>query len=227
MLFTFISCEQTSDSDHKKKITKEIVLKNFEHISSGDMGAFQTKISSDFKFILSGTLKWNTKYEKGFNNRPSKKTSVKSSTIPDRAVKYIYGLLDGADDKLQSKAENHYTTFMKIENLIGSLIEEYLSIKLKPHKWYCAWGESIRSVDFFSIDGDLLQVKTSDNSENSSSSRVREGTNIKKWFRRFSRKDNIYNWNQLELITGVKDLNEDDFRNFSTKIIKENPHILD
>ena len=171
-------------------------------------------------------LKWDIKYKKGYENRPSKKTSIKSSTIPDRAVKYIFGLLVNGDETLLSDAEMHHSKFMKIENLVGSLIEEYLSEKLKYKNWYCAWGESIKSVDFYSVNGDLLQVKTSDNLENSSSSKVREGTQIKKWFRRYSKKDDVYNWEQLEEITGVKNLNENDFRKFSSMIIKKNPQIL-
>ena len=125
-----------------------------------------------------------------------------------------------------SHAEIHHAKFMKIENLIGSLIEEYLHEKLRFNGWYCAWGESIKSVDFFSINGDLLQVKTSDNSENSSSARVREGTQIKKWFRRFSKKDDVYNWDELKKITGVHNISEEDFRKFSSKIILENPGII-
>lgn len=48
-----------SEKELKTKITEKIVLKNFEYISSGNMDAFQTTISDDFKFTLSGTLKWN------------------------------------------------------------------------------------------------------------------------------------------------------------------------
>jgi len=58
-----------------------------------------------------------------------------------------------------------------------------LADNLIAYGWHCAWGETIRSVDFCSEDGQLLQIKNRSNSENSSSSRVREGTNIIKWFR--------------------------------------------
>jgi uncharacterized protein (UPF0297 family) len=184
------------------------------------------KIRGKINTIVDYVLKWDTKYVKGYNNRPSKKESIKSTTIPDRAVKYIFGLLVKGDEKLMSHAEIHHAKFMKIENLIGSLIEEYLHEKLRFNGWYCAWGESIKSVDFFSINGDLLQVKTSDNSENSSSARVREGTQIKKWFRRFSKKDDVYNWDELKKITGVHNISEEDFRKFSSKIILENPGII-
>lgn len=58
----FISCQNQplkSEKELKSEISENIVLKNFEYISSGDMESFQKSISDDFKFILSGTLKWN------------------------------------------------------------------------------------------------------------------------------------------------------------------------
>ncbi|MFL2604077.1 MAG: nuclear transport factor 2 family protein [Flavobacteriaceae bacterium] len=63
-LFTtiIINCQnqpQKSGKELKSEISENIVLKNFEYISSGDMDSFQKTISNDFKFILSGTLKWN------------------------------------------------------------------------------------------------------------------------------------------------------------------------
>ena len=66
LIFLFItiiiSCQnqpQKSGKELKSEISENIVLKNFEYISSGDMDSFQKTISNDFKFILSGTLKWN------------------------------------------------------------------------------------------------------------------------------------------------------------------------
>lgn len=63
-LFTtiIITCQNQplkSEKELKSEISENIVLKNFEYISSGDMDSFQKTISNDFKFILSGTLKWN------------------------------------------------------------------------------------------------------------------------------------------------------------------------
>jgi ketosteroid isomerase-like protein len=57
-----VSCQnqtQKSEKELKSEISESIVLKNFEYISSGDMDSFQKTLSNDFKFILSGTLKWN------------------------------------------------------------------------------------------------------------------------------------------------------------------------
>mgnify|MGYP001291493670 FL=1 len=61
-IIIIVSCQnqtQKSEKELKSEISENIVLKNFEYISSGDMDSFQKTISNDFKFILSGTLKWN------------------------------------------------------------------------------------------------------------------------------------------------------------------------
>lgn len=98
---------------------------------------------------------------------------------------------------------------------------------LHPYGWYCCWGSTIDAVDFCKEDGSLLQVKTSNNSENSSSIRVRNGTEIRIWFRRFFNKANTFNWVALNEIIGRDIFNEEDserkFRDFITRTIRENP----
>ena len=56
------SCQnstQKNEKELKTEISEKIILKNFEYFSSVDMDSIQKTISKDFKFILSGTLKWN------------------------------------------------------------------------------------------------------------------------------------------------------------------------
>ena len=60
------------------------------------------------------------------------------------------------------------------------------------------------------INWKMLQVKNSDNSENSSSKKIREGTQIKHWFRRFS-KQNKHNWEKLHKILDINSLTEENF----------------
>ena len=115
---------------------------------------------------------------------------------------------------------------MNIENLVGELLEEYLNDKLKSDGWCCCWGSTIDAVDFCKADGTLLQVKNSDNSENSSSSRVRLGTSILKWNRRKSTKEETFMWAKLETLVGRKDLTEDDFRKYVDGIVKTNPNCV-
>ena len=54
-----LSCTNISEREKKFNTTEEIVMENFKHISNGDMESFQSTISDDFKFVLTGTLKFN------------------------------------------------------------------------------------------------------------------------------------------------------------------------
>jgi carbonic anhydrase len=66
----------------------------------------------------------------------------------------------------------------------------------------------------------VLQIKNRDNTENSSSSAIRNGTQIQKWFRSFSKKGGT-NWDNLpELMQGY-DLSESDFVAFVETYLKE------
>jgi len=114
---------------------------------------------------------------------------------------------------------------MSAENILGLILEEYLSEKLQGDGWHCAWGETVKSVDFVHEDGRLLQIKNRSNSENSSSSTVRVGTEIEKWFR--IKADRIeYMWEKLNDICGTTELSEESFVIFVQKTISDNPKCL-
>lgn len=119
-----------------------------------------------------------------------------------------------------------HTLLMNVENLVGAFLEEYLADKLAADGWYCCWGNTMDAVDFCKADGSLLQIKTSDNSENSSSSRVRRGTLIGKWQRRNSKKEDTYYWGKLQEMLGREDLTEEDFRAYVVEAIQKNPDCL-
>ena len=75
------------------------------------------------------------------------------------------------------------------------------------------------------VDGRLLQIKNRSNSENSSSSAVRAGTQIEKWFR--IKADRIeYMWGALNDICGTTHLSEDAFVTFVQTTIANNPACL-
>ena len=169
--------------------------------------------------------KWVGAYLAGYNNRPSVRTGNCSGTHPDPMAKTILrARIPGLENNLADKIVAGHSLLMTIENNIGELLEEYLAVKLSPLGWYCCWGSTIDAVDFCKADGSLLQIKTSDNSENSSSSRVRQGTPIGKWFRRFSRRPGVYNWESLNRMLGQPGyISEPDFRSFAEKTIAANP----
>lgn len=169
-------------------------------------------------------VKWVRKYLKGYNNRPSRRAGNPSKTVPDSLMKEIYQSLHPklSDAIVQTVASGH-STMMTIENIVGDMLEEYLSIKLAAHGWKCCWGTTVKSVDFINKDGRLLQVKTSDNSENSSSSAIRQGTSIEKWYRRVSTKADTYCWDELVQLTKDKTISEAGFRTFVSGTIRDNP----
>lgn len=168
--------------------------------------------------------KWVQAYFNGLDGRPSKRKGRPSGTVPDSLIKEIYAYSHQIipEDLLEIIAKGH-ATMMTLEKIVGDLLEEYLSIELTPYGWHCCWGQTIKSVDFCHKDGTLLQVKTSDNSENSSSSKVRVNTSIKKWKRRKAAKQDEYYWDDLIELTGNTNLSEKGFRNFITGVLKDNP----
>lgn len=166
-----------------------------------------------------------------YASRPSVKAGKPSGTAPDIIIGYLLqAKLPHLSNETVNQVVQGHSILMAIENLLGQLLEEYLAVRLAQDGWYCCWGNTLDAIDFCKIDGSLLQVKTSDNSENSSSSRVRVGTKIQKWQRRNSKKPNTYYWGELNELVGRTDLSEEDFRLFAMDVVRQNPscfHIPD
>ncbi len=186
--------------------------------------SYKDKTHINFKEYVQ---KWTKKYLNGYNGRPSLKKGKPICTAPDLIIGFILKskLPHLKNETVNQVAEGH-SLMMSIENLVGALLEEYLAINLEKDGWYCCWGSTMDAIDFCKADGSLLQVKTSDNSENSSSSRVRNGTTIEVWQRRNSTKADSYYWKDLNEQLGRDDLSELDFRKFITQVINENPGCL-
>ena len=105
---------------------------------------------------------------------------------------------------------------MQAENIVGKLLERYVAPLLESKGWVWCAGETLRSVDFMkdenTNDVKLLQIKNRSNSENSSSSAIREGTKIKKWYR-ISSASGKTRWDRLpENADGI--CNEEGFYQF-------------
>ncbi|MFM7980465.1 MAG: SinI family restriction endonuclease, partial [Candidatus Fonsibacter sp.] len=64
-----------------------------------------------------------------------------------------------------------------------------------------------------------FQIKNRDNSENSSNSAIRNGTEIKKWFRSFSR-TGATNWSKLPVEMSQYGLSEEGFMEFVAMYLK-------
>ncbi|MEI7269639.1 SinI family restriction endonuclease [Pectobacterium versatile] len=152
---------------------------------------------------------------------------VRPSTIPDEAVSMILKAANGySDEELERiKIEHQYS--MSAENLVGYLLEKYLAEKLEPHGWVWCSGDFVKAVDFIKKDEygiwHALQIKNRDNTENSSSSAIRKGTTIEKWFRTFSKpslkRDTNTNWDAFPEARFVELLSEDDFLSYIKNLV--------
>ena len=164
------------------------------------------------------------KFIKGYQSRASKRISNPIGTIPDPMIDYIIDArLPGSD--LKTMRIGHRIS-MSAENILGSILEEYIHSKIVKFNWSCCWGNAIKAVDACSLEIKLLQIKNRSNSENSSSSTIRDGTNILKWYRIEARTGKT-NWDDLCKIIGKENLfSENDFRHFCVNLIKSNPLAL-
>lgn len=174
--------------------------------------------------------KWVKAYLKDFNNRISLRRSNSSKTIHDNMIDVVLtSISSNISTNDLSRIMYAHKLSMGAENIIGVLLEEYLSIKLKSLGWYCCWGQTIKAVDFCNLNGELLQIKNSDNSENSSSRKIRLNTNIRYWYRRES-KTGLTNWSELENLLGSLPtgfiINQLDFEKYVDTVIKNNPKCL-
>jgi len=166
-------------------------------------------------------------YEMFVGDRKRHVGLVTPSTIPDEAVSMILKASKGySDEELERiKVEHQYS--MSAENLVGYLLEKYLAEKLEPHGWVWCSGDFVKAVDFIRKDEKgiwhALQIKNRDNTENSSSSAIRKGTPIKKWFRTFSKsslkRDANTNWDRFPEARFVELLSEDDFLDYIEDLV--------
>lgn len=106
-------------------------------------------------------------------------------TVADPAIDVILTTFaDIQDEHTLALGRQLHRQAMAAENLLGALLERYLARELEPQGWVWCAGNTIRAVDFIRQDLQVaLQIKNRSNSENSSSSAIRAGTDIRKWFR--------------------------------------------
>lgn len=170
--------------------------------------------------------KWVRQYEQGYDNRISRRTSNMPGTIADPIVDAIIrGRLTHLTDTDIELVKFAHRLAMSAENVLGLMLEEHLASELIGFEWYCCWGETLKSVDFCGRRDGLLQVKNRSNSENSSSSSVRNGTSIEKWFRVDARTGN-YRWERLNTRFNTQVFSEASFIAFALQVLSNNPQAL-
>lgn len=147
--------------------------------------------------------RWVAGYVMAKNNLPSTRIASPKSACSDPAIKRIVQTTQAISIEEANQQEKHHNLFMSAENIQGNLLEEYIAECARPYGWIWCTGNILRAVDFCNSDGSyLLQVKNKSNTENSSSSNIREGTSIEKWYRLGTRtlsgrKVPDYKWNAL------------------------------
>jgi hypothetical protein len=181
--------------------------------------------------------RWQRKYMDAHQNPPSLRVALPKGAITDPALRVIVQTATGVCDVVAGEQEASHSLFMSAENVLGSLLEEYIDSVIHDHGWIWCEGSTLRAVDFCSADGSaLLQVKNKFNSENSSSSKVRVGTPIQKWYRLASRvkygmKVPYYRWPDLNKIVESTShrtcvLSEADYITFIMRVVSHNRTII-
>lgn len=185
----------------------------------GNIGGINDDVSTVIR-------KWILKYIGGKSGCASNRISNLPGTVADPIIEEIIGArLTNLKQEDLEKITYAHRLGMSAENILGLMLEEYLATNLSAYGWHCAWGETVKSVDFVNEDGSLLQIKNRSNSENSSSSTVRHGTKIDKWYR--IKADRVeYMWDSLNEICGTDHLSEDAFVDFARTTIASNPACL-
>lgn len=186
-------------------------------------------LSPNFKNInseVNAIEKWINAYFSDYNNRPSRRLSNPPATCHDPALDMlIYARLPHLNSDDLNNIKYAHRLGMSAENIFGTILEEYLAVKLASYNWYCAWGSVVKAVDFVNPYGGLLQVKSRNNTENSSSNKIRTGTQIHKWWR-FHATKGTTNWAALNTLLNVNIFSEQDFQFFVGNLIKSNPRAL-
>ncbi len=182
---------------------------------------------------------WIANYVNAKSNLPRNRVAKPKQACSDPAVSQLVKIVSNSDDELVKIQERHHNLFMSAENILGQLLEEYIAAKVSNYGWIWCAGNTLRAIDFCHLTIGYLQIKNKSNSENSSSSNIREKTNIKKWYRLGTKKSNgqqipVFKWEDLNKIINSDipnylepcNMNEDDYRSFLINVAKQNPKII-
>lgn len=214
--------EDISDGDDEKTLVDPFVeICTFLSENPDAMSWRGTKPSINSS---KGIVQLATKYFQGYRKSDF---PVAPSTVPDEMVSVIMEEAYGYSSKECERIKIEHQHAMCAENCVGNLLERYLDSKLRGNGWYWCCGEFVKAVDFLGRhDGGwaVLQVKNRNNSENSSSSAIRMGTEIQKWFRSYSRdtkrgRPTFTNWHNLPPLMQGYGMNEEGFRSFVSEYI--------
>lgn len=200
------------------------------------------KGTPDDALVSSYLHRWILSYCNAMATLPSNRIASPKSSCSDPVVKKMVQQIQGLSDDTANNKELAHIIFMSAENVLGNLLEEYISSCIKDYGWIWCAGNTLKSIDFCNSSGKiLLQIKNKSNSENSSSSSVRKGTTIKKWYRLGTSNQNgvlspDYKWEKLNRIIKASqkkgsqlpdcNMTEDAFVDFVINAVIKNPEII-
>lgn len=186
--------------------------------------------------------RWVKSYYDAINNPPSRRTANPKSACTDPAIAVIVRATQGMTGQQSTTGENNHNLFMSAENIQGNLLEEYIASKARPYGFLWCNGNVLRAIDFCNSDGSFfLQVKNKSNTENSSSSNIREGTTIEKWYRLGTRirggvRYPDFKWNALNALISEHrtegfhlppcDMSEDEYEDFLARVASDNRGLI-
>lgn len=181
--------------------------------------------------------KWISMYVAAKQRSSLTQQAKPKSAVSDPSIMKIVKTARGLTDAQTADMQLAHNLFMSAENVQGYLLEEYIASVVTAHGFLYSAGNLLRSVDFCSKDGTvLLQIKNKSNTENSSSSDIRKGTNIEKWYRLGTKikagvKIPDYKWDKLnEMVSAYSGksslLSEDGYTTFIWNIVSKNQTII-
>lgn len=195
-------------------------------------------LPNEFQYIE----RWVHGYYEARNNLPSNRSASPKSACTDPAIRIIVRASQRLSDQQAQHGELFHNLFMSAENIQGNLLEEYIAGKVRRYGFIWCAGNVLRATDFCNSDGSfLLQVKNKSNTENSSSSTIRDGTSIEKWYRLGSRRRNgqlvpDFKWDRLNDLISIHRsqgfelprcrMSEDDYELFLSKIASQNTNLI-
>lgn len=217
-------------------------LKSIFEIALNDLSLFPNINLVDGATYRDYLERWVRSYEEATLNLPSERLATPKTSCSDPAIKTIVQYVTKVNDDDAENQRNYHNLFMSAENIQGNLLEEYIASVIRPYGWLWCMGNVLRAVDFCTKDGSsLLQIKNKSNTENSSSSAIRTGTTIQKWYRLGTRtRQGVripdYKWAGLNVIINSYantsqtlppcDMSEESYQHFLKSVATKNPRII-
>lgn len=175
--------------------------------------------------LVFGSREYFDRLAEVFVNGRHPKAPQPPSTVPDELVSVVLNSYFNIPIKDLNRVKHEHQLSMASENIVGNLLERYISSQLEKYSWVWCSGEVVKSVDFIKPPTKVrepwaaLQVKNRDNSENSSSAAIRHGTMITKWYRTKSRTGQTM-WDYFPDSVAVKHLSEEGLVKFATTFLE-------